>query len=253
VTKIEDIITQSFREAGTVIIGNTPTTDEVGEATPLLSSFIQSFFGYDIGVQMTNWPVPPSSTSPVYSRYPLGPLNEELPNDVWPYPPSNVSLLVGLSSPTTVYLPPAPQDGARVGVIDMTSTANLTLEGNGRLIQGAKSITDTAPGSLNGKTWFYRADLANWIELKSSYVGTDDSPLPADLDDLLICGFAIRLSGRYNNAPRDSTLAVYRKFLEIARTRYQQVVREPLSEEAEALSTRIYRTGGTSNIVTGGP
>ena len=223
-TLSSDIIAQAFREGNLVAVGAQPTTEEQTEGLDRLNNFVSALFGFNLGVYLQDWSVPPSTTAPIYARYPLLPADEALPPEVWPYPPSNVRLLSRLSTATTVYLQARPEDGARIAFRDIGATATLTLDANGRLIEGA--LTKDLVAGASGAEWFYRADLGDW-RLLGTLALTDSSPLPPEFDDLLITGLSIRLSARYGNEPSSGTALVFKDMLDKLRTRYAQALREP--------------------------
>lgn len=222
---ISEIIDASFREGNILAIGKAPTTAEISEALPRLNNFITSLFGFEIGENLIDWPIPqPQRTAPVAANYPAGPGVKDLPSGVYPYPPSNVRLLVNITTAFSVFLQNNPHDGANVTYVDLGHTATLTVDGNGRFIQGKSTldITPSTPILNSGKRWFYRADLGDWILVNGSLETGDNSPLPDEFDDLLITGLSMRLSPRYGLESRDGTLLTYKTSLGKLRTRYRQ-------------------------------
>lgn len=215
---ILEIITASYRDNNLIPVGTAPTDLEIAEALTRLNAFFRSIFGVELGVELSDWTVPPSRTSPVAARYSRKPLNEDLPDDIWPYPPSNSRVLMNTTKVTTIYLPSTPNDGARFSVVDIRSTSNLTLDANGRNIDGAASV-DVIPGS-SPLEWFYRADLGDWVGVKTFLV-TDNSPLPDEFDDFLILALSTRLSGRVGKSAAIARADVQRMIKKV-KARYRQ-------------------------------
>lgn len=223
-TTAQALIEAAFRE-GNLIAADAPiSTTLMTEALGRLNNFLFSLMGNELGEALQEWPVPPPQfTAPVMARYPLiNPLplaTESL--EVWPYPPNNARLMVSATQATTVYLQAQPNDGARVAYIALGSPANLTLNGNGRLIEGQTSIELESALVSGERTWLYRGDLGNWIRLGELTL-TTESPLPAIFDDLLITGLCIRLSSRFGNDPRQGTVMTYKDQLAKLQARYRQ-------------------------------
>lgn len=219
-TAASEIITQAFREANVIPIGRSPSEAEQAEALPRLNNFISWLFGTKLGEFKMDWPVPPNRQAPVAAQYPLWPEDTKLPDDVWPYPPNNARLLVSISSATTVYLPYRPNPGAQFAVVDVGASAELTINANGRRIEGLAALTLT-PADVSPRRWFYREDLGSWQRLTNLAL-TDESPLPAEFDDLLVTALAIRLAPRFGQEVLSSTAQVYADSLRKVNQRYHQ-------------------------------
>jgi hypothetical protein len=75
-----------------------------------------------------------------------------------------------------VTAPANPRSGARFGVVDAAlnfATNNCTVQGNGRLLNGAASSLVLNTNGQNARFWF-RGDTGNWIE-EADYVTADDA------------------------------------------------------------------------------
>lgn len=239
-TKASEIIVQAFRE-GNFLTGQTGSTaEEMLDALPRLNSLLFSLVGLELGEQYRNWPVPVVRTSNVHSRYPLGPLAQDLTREQLVNPPANVRILAGNTTPETVYFPHNPQDGARMAYADAGATALLTLDGNGALIQGQPTIV----GAGGSRRWFFRADDANWVCLEPLQMDSR-MPLPPEFDDLFICGLVMRLSGRFGKEPSAYVTACYADMLARLKKRYRQTEEVPAAGAAEFTGLR------PSNIHTG--
>lgn len=98
--------------------------------------------------------------------------------------------------------------------------AIITLDGNGRLINGAPTQAFYAP--VQAMQWVYRADLGMWIIVQDMTL-TDLMPFPTDLDDFFICAMSKRLAPRYGKITAAETLETATKSLARIKARYRQV------------------------------
>lgn len=232
------VINRAFRENNLLPLGTTPSDAQRAEALEALNDLITSWFGRVIGVFLSDWTVPPARTAPVPARYPMPPRNTDLPESVWPYPPENSRLLLNLTTPTTVYFPGAPPDGARITVINVGTDLvadPLYVEGNGRLVAGAANYTfdnnDLAPAEF-----FYRADRGEWV-LLGTFTGDDELPLPKEFDDFVVASLAYRLSPSYGKELDQATGSVITYGLKMLETRYRQPTPEPAWNDSARVQT----------------
>jgi hypothetical protein len=236
VTTATVIIQAALREGNLIPAGKSPTTAEQTEALERLNRLVSGVFGYELGENLSDWMAPtPQRTAPVAANYPQGPLlngidaaipfNPQLDVSQWPYPPPNSRIVFGRVT-STVYFPEAPSDGARMAVVMGSGAGDggddgeiLTLDGNGRTIEGANTLELTTP--FPARSWFYRADLADWLLIED--VALEDEMLfPSELDDAWICGLAIRLAPRYSKATAVETATAYKNAMGNLKTQYRQ-------------------------------
>lgn len=229
-TTASAIVIQAYREGNLIGLTASPTTEEATEGLTLLNDFIDSLFGYELGEYNFDWPVPPSVTASVNARFPLLPSFRELPTDVFPFPPGNVRVLMTLTADTTISLQQDPDDGARMRFInlDSSSTFSLTIEGNGRLVQSATSVTTLAT-ALDGVELLYRADLGGW-QTVIDLVSATESPLPQLYDRLLALGTYIYLAPRHGKELTATQDRSYRRLLKRLKTQYRQTVLQPSAD-----------------------
>lgn len=227
-TAAADIITEAFREGNLIPVGTTPTSAEQAEGLSVLNRYLRSIFNWMMGGALTDWPVPLiQRTGSVAADPPL------LPGAQTPlivpdrsYPPGG-QRIVWDGSTQTVYFPESPNDGARMGLAKGSGASaiagTLTLDGNGRTIEGSatKTFTDTATGS-----WLYRADLADWVALASLTL-TDALPFPDEFDDLFVTSIALRLSPRYGKTVQAGTTEAWKRTLSTFRAQYYQETPAP--------------------------
>lgn len=225
-------VERAYREAAIKRIGDVPNADEYTEGLDRLNGFLASLFGAEIGRLLTDVQVPlvqRTASQPNADYHQPAPLNfsnldqpigamETLTTGQRVIPPNSRVLW---RSPTaeTVFFPQAPEDGARVAVVDTGASAPLTLNGNGRRINGTDTVV-FAPGAPTA-TYFYRADLANWVPLVELTL-TDNLPLPSEFDWLIICGTAISLTALDEIKPTTGTMFMYERLLRRCKERYLQ-------------------------------
>lgn len=221
------LVTSAYREGNLIPTGKAPTTAEAAEGLSLLNVFIDSLYGFELGEFEMAWPVPPSTTSPVKADYPVGNRSSELPDTVWPYPPGNVTILMNLAAATTIYLPQAPNDGARISFVNIgdPTSFSLTVDANGRLVQGALTLVDT-PGNFTTRRLLYRADLGNWT-LIDTLLDASESPFPRPYDDLLTIGVFARLASRHGKVVGPDLGVVFSRLMQRFKAQYRQKVPAP--------------------------
>jgi hypothetical protein len=244
VSLVSTIVLAAYREGNILPINSTPTSAEQTEAVDALNRFVKVQFGTRMGEQLSDWLVPqPQRTASVAANYPQLPypanadflaLSTPMANDatieIWPYPPKNSRIVFGLVA-ATVFFPEQPDDGSRMAIVSGSGagagdsgniTAALTLDGNGRTIEGENQqvyagVTDPFPP----REWFYRADLGDWTAVVP-LTYDDDFLFPADLDDYFVTALAIRLAPRHGKAVSAETQAAFKEARTLFLTRYKQ-------------------------------
>ena len=237
------IIQSAFREGNILPVGKSPTTDEQTEALERLNRYVKGVFGYEMGENFADWMVPaPQRTAPLAANYPQMPLPQDTLGSIMPlpygndptsviyrYPPANSRIVWGLRD-ETAFFPELPSDGARMsfacgsGAGDSGATGQvLTLDGNGRTIEGQDQllITATTPTLPAPREWLYRADLAGWVAVTDMAL-TDQLPFPPDFDDLWIAALAIRLAPRYEKQVHPATVDCFKNMMTKLKARYRQ-------------------------------
>jgi len=158
-TLVSQIISDAFRVTNLIAPGTSPTASAETEALRYLNRLVQSSLGYEAGEGLVNFQLGGQNMV-----RPAGyPEWGNSPGGEW-FVPDNTRLVLNLSEPSTVYLSPNPDNGARLGVVDATgdlSSTPLTINGNGRLIDGATSVT-LSTDALSSE-WFYRDGFQNGI------------------------------------------------------------------------------------------
>lgn len=216
-TTVTQIITDAFRQSNLLAIGATPTDTQNTEALRYLNRLVKSIFGNEAGEPLIAFPFGNDNISRP-SGYPFD--SPETDAD-W-FVPANTRLMLNLTAATSLYLHPAPDDGARFALLDIDSnlsTYPVTVYGNGRTIDGAKTATYNTDG-LNSE-WFYRADTGNWAKYATLLID-DTFPFPEEFDDYFITLLAMRLNPSYGITVDPQSQAIYMRAKTQFQARYQQ-------------------------------
>jgi len=228
VSLTSEIITFAHRETNLVAKGQAPSAEHVAEALPRLNSLVSAAYGYEVGRQFIDWPVGQQGISAEDQTY--WSANE------WQFPPANVRLIAASDSAQTIYLHPQPSDGARVALIDpagLLASAPITIDGNGRRIEGVASVVPTV-----NTIWFYRADQGNWVVLSAlTAVDPEEFPFPIEFDDYFVIMLAARINPRYGRSLSEASTAILGATLEKLRARYRQAALVPGERALAALTS----------------
>lgn len=215
---VSDCISQAYREADVTVIGTPPNDDQNTEALALLNSFNTRLFGAEFGENLLDWAVPPPSGQRVLPEDLVSP---DLGSTWYLVPRTNSRLLLATTAATTIKFPQTPDDGSQMMFVDVGASSDaLTLDGNGRLIDGQQTQVDT-PQAFAGRRYFYRADLASWQQVAALTLNSS-LPLASDFDDLFVTYLAIRLMPRNAQEVTEETTAIYKSLLKAATARYSQ-------------------------------
>jgi hypothetical protein len=216
-TTIRQIITDAYRESGLIQIGTMPEADHLDEGLRKMQSIILSLYGNEMGEPLTDTAYGKEGLVHAYARA------YDISTDISSYfVPPNARLMVNAEESYTTYLNPMPRDGERVSVIDISqnfATRAFNIEGNGRRIDGDFAITLSTDG--DNKSWFYRADLGEWVSV-TGLTANSESPFPQEFDDYLIILLAMRLHPRYQQQTAGETIEEYRRMRRQFRSRYRQ-------------------------------
>lgn len=226
-TQARAIIKQALRESNLLALAAEPNDNQNTEGLGKLNSIIAGVFGFKAGVQLREWPVGTDGVSDVSINWSR--------ND-WTLPPPNVRLMVSSLDPETIVLPSFPDNGARIGLIDLTGTMSahiVTLDPNGKRIENATSLM-VAVDAANLE-WMYRADLGDWQRL--TLLGLDDEmPFPIQFDTYFETVLAMRLNPRYGRATKEETTLFLTDSLAQLRATYRQRRNVRAPEEVLRLS-----------------
>lgn len=244
------IIQSAYREGNLIAAGTSPTTAEVTEALARLNAYIKGVFGFELGENLADWMVPGTQrVAGVAANYPQLPRGNDLNANTYPYPPANVRIVWGCVT-GTVYFPGKPDDGARMAVVQGSGAGDsgaigqtLTLNGNGRTIEGlnTKTFTSAAP-VFTPREWMYRADLGDWVAIVPLASG-DEVPFPVDFEDFWTTALALRLAPRYGKVANPLTVATFKNMLAKFKARYRQKVVTTYGSDDFPNTNQSYRSG----------
>lgn len=207
-TLASDTITRAYRETNLIPLVGVPNANQVTEALTLLNGQFLASIGHEVGAELADL------------NY-GGAFDESSCCSQWV--PANARLVLNLAGATTLKLHPQPYEGQRLAIVDAASnldTANLTLNGNGRLIEGAQSLVLNTKG--DNRQWLYRADIANWVKI-TALLATDTMPFPQEFDSFFITRLAMRLNPRYGQSLAQETV----KELQAIEAKLQARYRKP--------------------------
>jgi len=189
-TLASDIIQRAYREHNLRATGVAPSDAEQAEGLVLLNGILAAVPGFSAGRELND--------INIGGQF-------DCSNRVICFVPENARLVLNLGTAQTFKLHPRPYDGQRLAVADAgaeLATYNVVLDGNGRTIEGAATVTLNTNGLA--RQWLYRADLADWKRLTDLAL-TDAMPFPTEFDDYFVLMLALRLSPRQGPALRDES------------------------------------------------
>lgn len=223
-TTVLTIIDDAFRVTNTIATGGTATAAEKVEALRYLNRIVNSVMGNEVGENFVSMPIGDENIS-----RPVGyPWYGTVPDDSNWFVPENHRLYLNINEPLTVYLHPDPDEGARLSVVDLggnLSTNNLTINANGRHIQGSNTLVLSDDGVTDD--WLYRSDVGDWIRYTS--LALDDTfPLPEEFDDFFVIMLAMRLNPAYGQQLDGQSLELLRRARKQIRARYNTTIQEPV-------------------------
>lgn len=213
-TTISSIIQQALRESNVIALGAEPKPAQSIEGLTKLQSLVSSIFGNEIGEDFVPWPLGNFGRS-ADSKFPWG--ERELR-----YPPINSALVAVNEAAMLVYLPTNPSDGARFQIVDPLSrlaTVPVTLDANGRAIEGAQTVVLNVNGT--NRSWLFRADLASWVRI-TDLDADGDLPFPREFDDYFVIKLAMRLNPGYGRSLDEQSVARLKEMKRQITARYVQ-------------------------------
>lgn len=230
---VSDLIKSAYRETNLIALGVAPTTNQAAEALPLFNSIVASTMGFEAGDELVDLSYGGDYDRSTYTS---------------PWVPHNTRLVLNLDSATTLQLDPEPYEGQRLAFVDVgnnLATYPLTLDGNGRSIEGAATLVLNTSGS--NRQWIYRADTGSWTKIQP-LVAADTVPFPIEFDDYFMTMLAMRLNSRYGQALSAESLNALRRTKTILRARYR---RQALDLPTDPGLVKSSGDGSTSNFYDG--
>lgn len=232
-TTVRQIIEDAYREGGLIGAGEAPDSVQLDEGLRKLQTLVNSFFGLEIGQPLYSVSYG-SVSSPSAKDRDIASLIDRA--YVLPY----MRVVVNTDTPKTLRLSPNPQDGERVGVIDVSGSFNtypVTLDGNGRNIENSSSVVLDEDGA--NREWFYRADLASWVRIQDFDLG-DQSPLPFKFDELLTTLLALRLATRFGTSVSPEISEAMRRMVKLFKATYSTTHTPPLDLAYTRLTSDLW-------------
>lgn len=210
-----DIIVAAYRESNLRAAGQSLTAAQEAEGLSILNGLLPAVVGNEVGNEFTDYNV-----------------GGQWDDILWDYAPEDARLVLNLSGAKTLKLHPRPYDGQRLAIVDAgetLATYNLTLNGNGRLIEGADSLVLDTDGDR--REWLYRADLGEWKRLTALELATD-MPFPREFDDYWSVLLAMRLNPRHGRDLAQSSAA----WLQSMSNRIEARYRRPRGQEQDGVN-----------------
>ena len=206
-TLVSQIITDAYRELNLIPLGGTPNANQIAEALPRLNSLIMTTVGLEAGDEMTDVNYGGDFDQSEY---------------VTEYIPDNTRLLINATAALTIDADPRPLDGQLMAVVDASgnfATYNVIIDGNGRKIEGADTVTLST--NSQSARWMYRGDTGNWVKIEE-LEAADTMPFPTEFDDYFSQMLAIRLNPRYGQTMTADMATNIRRWRGALRSRYRR-------------------------------
>jgi hypothetical protein len=199
---VSAVIKQAMRSAGVLDANQEPRPSESEAALAALNGLQLSLFGNEVGLPLDAVSLTGSLTGEFGAMYQCK-----------------------LSAAATLTFPNNPQDGARIGFIDVGgnfNTYNLTVNPNNRKIATAIGTYATANQTMSAanvsKTYFFRSD-AGWTE-ETSWALTDTPYFPEIYHTALADILALVLAPQYSNDPTNHLVVNAQRGRDILMNRY---------------------------------
>jgi hypothetical protein len=205
-TLVSSIIRDAYRETNLIPLVSDPNATQITEALGRLNPLILDTVGFEAGDELKGLNYGGEFDQSSY-------IDQWLPDDI--------RLVLNLTTATSVDADPFPYEGQRLAIVDVGSnlaTFNLTINGNGHLIEAATSVVLNTDDLA--RQWMYRADTANWVRI-ASLATSDEMPFPTEFDDYFIIMLASRLNPRYGQALAPETVRMLSRTRNMLRARYR--------------------------------
>jgi hypothetical protein len=223
-----DIIQRAYRESNLIPIGQTPTANQTAEALPLLNGLITSVVGNEAGQGLEDITIGGD-----FDQSHL--ITEYIPDNVrLIFYSEEGSLLLGLD--------PYPKEGQRFAMVDTSgamSTNTVTIDGNGRKIEGGPDVTLSTDNMY--RQWMYRADSGDWVRI-SELVADDAFPFPVEFEDFFVTALAMRINPRFSQQVTAETMNAMQRLRSQLRARYSQTTKVESDLKNYGLASDKWRT-----------
>lgn len=238
-TTVASIIQSALRETNLIPLGVAPSSAQETEAFVLLSTIVGGVLGNEAGENLSPMPLGQEGIN-APKGYPWW--ANTLPGNV--FVPVNTRIMCNLTGSGLVNLHPKPHDGARMGIVDISQNFDLfplTINGNGRSIEGEESMTYNTAGEI--RQWLYREDLGNWVTV-IPLSATGDMPWPPEFDDMFIVLLAMRLNPRFGQVIHPASAETLKTAQSKFSARYGQSTTQMPSEDGLRYLTHYNRFWG---------
>jgi hypothetical protein len=183
---VRDVIARAMRLNGSLASGDMPMADELTDALEAFNTMQRAWFGTIIGPRLTAQSATGSSAQA-----------------------ENGGEYMIPGAAFTLTAPAGPRAGARFGAVDATldfATHNLTVDPNGRLIEGAAAnLVISANG--DNRRWWFRGDVGGWVR-EADYTDPSDAiSFPDSLIAYMPYMLAVVLASEFNTELRADVLA----------------------------------------------
>lgn len=232
-TTVTELITDAYRQGNLIALGATPSDAQLNEGLRWLNRLVKSVFGNEAGENLT-----PFALGRENINRPAGfPWYGDAPPAEW-FVPHNTQLLCNLENATEISLHPQPVDGSRVAVNDLAlnfSTNSLTLDGNGRRIDGGTSVLLNVDGT--DQVWFYRDDRGEWLTVTPLDDLEAIFPFPEEFDMFFVGNLAMLLNPAYGATMDQQTAQMFAR----AKSQFQARYHGPIETPSELALIRLPR------------
>lgn len=240
-TLVSNIIKRAYRKTNLIPAVASPNANQTTEALEMLNPLISSIVGNEVGSELTDFNYDPSGD---YDQSYL------LNGDQWV--PDNSRLVLNLTGATTVLADPYPYEGQRLAVVDVAgnlATNNLIIDGNGRLIEGAATVTLST--NSESRQWLYRADTGNWVKIEE-LEAADTMPFPVEFDPYFVLMLAVQLNPMYGQTLSPHDTDMLRRMRSQLRARYANRNDYSLPDFGVTNPKDLYNYGYNSNYFNQG-
>lgn len=244
-TTVSQLITDAYQYNNIVALSVIPNAAEQAKALRYLNRIFRSVFGNELGDVLNSWTLSDTGIKPSvadsHSLKYYSPFKPDL----------NTRVVANVTSSVTLTLPTYPTSGARFALQDASknlATYPLTVNANGRLIEGAATVTVSTNGA--NLEWFFRDDIGTWVKV-SDLALTDDFPLPVEFEEYFIMMLAMRLGASEDIDLNNQLVFVLKDVTKKFKARYRQTTEMGLDAGIINLTSNPYGHTGTLRFNNG--
>jgi hypothetical protein len=209
-TLVSSIIDQALRETNIIPLGTSASSAQSAAALLHLNPLVLSTVGREAGDELTD------INFGGEARFDQSSYVESWVED-------DTRLILNLSAADTVKLDPRPYEGQRFAIVDVGNTLdthNLTIDPNGRKIEGSPNDLVLSTEGID-RQWMYRGDTGNWVRI-ASLATSDEMPFPVEYDPYFIIMLAARINPSYGQALAPETVKMLARAKSSLNARYRK-------------------------------